>query len=140
VIILDTNVVSEMMRPTPNMKVLARLEQFDFASVFITTITIQELYFGLTLVRETERYEPLMKRIVDLHEIKFSGRIFTFDAEAAQIGGRLQAEQKQRGEVIDYGDMQIASIVLIKNFVLVTRNTKDFLHTGVKIYNPWELG
>ncbi len=137
-IILDTNVVSEMMRPTPDMKVLARLEQFDFETVFTTSITIQELYFGATLIRTSDRYEPLMQRISDLHKIKFAGRILDYDAVAAQIGGRLQAEQKMRGEMIDYGDHQIAAIALSKNFIVATRNSKDFQHAGVEIFNPWE--
>jgi toxin FitB len=138
VIILDTNVVSEMIRPSPNMKVLARLEKFNFTDVFTTTITFQELYFGATLIRATERYEPLIQRITDLQTVKFEDRVLSFDAEACQISGQLMAEQKMRGEVIDYSDMQIAAIALCKGFTLATRNTKDFEHTGVKIYNPWE--
>jgi toxin FitB len=57
---------------------------------------------------------------------------------AAETGGRLQAEQKMRGEMVDCGDLQIAAIALAKDFVLATRNTKDFLHTGAKIFNPWD--
>ncbi len=137
-IILDTNVISEMMRPNPNMKVLQRLEVFAFETVYTTSITIQELYYGVTRVRETEKYLPLMKHIADLHHVKFSGRILNYDAAAAEIGGKLQAEQKTRGEMIDYGDHQIAAIALIKNFTVATRNTKNFEHTGVNIFNPWE--
>ena len=137
-IILDTNVLSEMMRPTPNMKVLARLEQFAFETVFTTSITIQELYFGATLVRATDRYEALTQRIADLHKIKFAGRVLDYDAVAAQIGGRLQAEQKMRGEMIDYGDHQIAAIAISKKFSVATRNSKDFQHAGVQVFNPWE--
>jgi toxin FitB len=138
VIILDTNIIAEMMRPTPDMKVLVRLEQFAFETVYTTSITIQELYFGATKVRATERYQPLMQRILDLHKVKFAGRILNYDAAAAELGGRLQAKQKMRGEVIDYGNMQIAAIAIYKGCILATRNTKDFEHTEVKIFNPWE--
>ncbi len=136
-ILLDTNVVTEPMRPRPSQKVLEFLLSRESSSQFISSITLQELYYGVWLQAGTSKFEPLLDVVNQTRTKLFEGRILQFDADAAEICGKLQADQKRLGRAIDQADTQIAAIALSRGFTLATRNVADFQFEGLKLIDPW---
>ncbi len=137
-IILDTNVVSEPLKPQPDEKVLEWLDAQDPESLFLTTITLAELLAGIETMptgrRKTELGQSLLGRILPL----FEGRILPFDSKSAQSFARINADAQSAGNPISFADGAIAAIAAANGFQVATRNTKDFKGTGIEILNPWE--
>ncbi len=139
-IILDTNVVSELMQPQPSSVVLkwisqARKENHQFR---ITTITLAELLYGIELLPEGKRRASLLAGAESMFDKVFAGRILLFDEQAARAFSRISAARRLRGRPISEFDAQIAAIALSLGAVLVTRNTADFEGCGVRLLNPWQ--
>lgn len=136
-IILDTNVVSEPMRPVPNPDVMAWLDGHEINDLWITAITAAELHAGVAMLEHGARRRSLATEIEATLD-DFHGRVLPFAADAAFVYGELTGPllvNKTKFGILDY---QIAAIALVHGAVVATRNTKDFVATGVPLTNPWD--
>ena len=138
-IILDTNVVSEPLKPLPDPAVLDWLNVQDPETLFLTTISLAELLAGIEIMpagqRRTALGQSLMARMLPL----FEGRVLTFDARAAQAFALINGKAQSSGNQISFADGAIAAIAVANHFKVATRNVRDFKGTGVDILNPWEF-
>ena len=136
-ILLDTNVISEPLRPRPSPVAMNFLLGGNPSTQFISAISLQELYYGAWLQAGKDKFEPLMNSIRQIQLKMFAGRTLDFDASAAEVCGKLQASRKHTGSKFINADIQIAAIALSRGFTLATRNIADFQFDGLKLVNPW---
>lgn len=137
-IILDTNVVSEMIRPLPHPRVeswLAGLNGFD---VFTTAVTMAEVLFGVRRLPDGRRRRQFAQAARAVFDDSFAGRILPFDEVAADAYAEIVTVRRGAGRPVSTPDAQIASIAAIRGADLATRNTRDFEHCGVRVVNPWD--
>ena len=136
-IILDTNVLSELMRPAPNSKVAAWVGQQPTAHVFITTITQAEILYGIELLPQGKRRESLRSAASELFTQDLAGRILAFDSDAAVAFAKIAASRRQLGKPISHADAQIAAIAQAQNATLATHNVADFANCEINVVDPW---
>lgn len=139
-ILLDTNILSELMRPNSNPHVETWLSSQPDASIFISAITEAELRYGAALLPSGKRRSELTAEIEAMLKDDFSGRILPFDSLAAQSFATIAAGRRQAGKPISQADAQIAAIARSRGASLATRNVDDFAGCEVEIINPWQLG
>lgn len=137
-IVLDTNVLSELMRPVPEPRVLAWSDSIPAQQTSITSVTISEILYGIGRMPTGMRRRRLQSIAEAIFEEDFRGRILAFDANAAVEYAALVLEREAEGRPISMADAQIAAICRVANCALATRNSRDFEFTGVSIINPWE--
>jgi len=137
-IIVDTNVVAEMMKPAPDPSVVSWLNDQESAALFLTTVTIGEIGFGLEILPQGKRRLHLEQGFERVIAEAFTGRILVFDEEAARHYGVVMGRRRAIGRPLSIQDGQIASIARTKGFVVATRNVRDFVECGVEIFNPFE--
>ena len=137
-IVLDTNVISELMRGTPDVGVMAWLADQSIASVFTTTLTQAEIFYGLALLPAGKRREKLMAAAGPMFDVDLAGRILPFDTEAALAFAEIAATRKRDGQPISQIDAQIAAITRSRGARLATRNVPDFENCGIVVVNPWD--
>jgi toxin FitB len=137
VIVLDTNVVSELMRPKPSIKVAHWLDGFTRQDVWITAISIFELRFGIEIQAQGLRRSQLENSLARILEAGFSGRILNFDETAADAAALLSAKQRLAGRSREVRDTFIAGIVVAHAAELATRNVRHFQGLGIRVVNPW---
>jgi toxin FitB len=137
-IILDTNVLSELMKLQPDRAVLLWIGKHQATSLFITTLTQAEILYGLEILPAGKRRTALKKEAKSMFELDFTGRILPFDADAAQLFATIAAKRRKIGRPISQIDAQIAAIASFYNATLATRNVDDFTECGIEIVNPWE--
>lgn len=137
-ILLDTNVVSEVMRPAPSALVLGWLNESPTADLFISSITIAELWYGLRVLPAGQRRDALVSRFEQFIEQGFRQRTLDFDAGAAHAYGDIMAKRQQSGRPMSVLDGQIAAIAAVHYGSLATRNVRDFDGCGIELINPWE--
>jgi hypothetical protein len=135
--ILDTNIISEMMRPNPNASVLAWLDQQDAADLFVTAITIGEVFYGLEALPPGRRRQRLVAAFERLIREAFDTRLLIFDETAARHYGTVMATRRKMGKPLSALDGQIAATALANRMTVVTRNTKDFADCGLKVIDPF---
>jgi len=135
-IVLDSNVLSAVMSDPPNEKIERWLDAHPPASVWTTSITVFELYFGIELLELGKRRSKLT-HILQLVLEKLEDRIAPLDHEAARCTAELMAKRQKRGRPQDLRDSMIAGIVLSRKATLATRNTAHFEDAGIKLINPW---
>jgi predicted nucleic acid-binding protein len=136
-IFLDTNVVSETLRNSPNETVLAWLIRYD-AELALPTVTIAEIGFGIQKIRPDERAIRLEHGLSEWRR-RFAGRIFGLTEEAALAYGEIMGAAKRRGRPMSTADGMIAAITRVNGGRLATRNVKDFATTGLDLISPWEF-
>jgi predicted nucleic acid-binding protein len=136
-IILDTNILSELMRPSPATAVVGWIAAQPLPSLFTTTITQAEILYGLALLPLGRRRTSLMTATVQIFDEDFSGRLLAFDSAAAQAFATITAARRQLGRPISSFDAQIAAIALSRRATVATRNTRDFAECGLTLINPW---
>ncbi|MEO0760829.1 MAG: type II toxin-antitoxin system VapC family toxin [Pseudomonadota bacterium] len=136
-IILDTNVVSEMLRPTPEPRVEAWLARQDGGQVFLTAITEAELRTGVAIMADGRRRDDLAKAIDAMLREDFRGRILPFDSAAASAYATIAAERRPVGRPISQFDCQIAAIGRVHAAAVATRNVRDFEGAGIEVIDPW---
>lgn len=136
-ILLDTNILSELMRPVPEEAVERWLGRQSEVSVFISAITEAELRYGAALLPNGRRRSALSAGIEHMLEEDFSGRILPFDSSAAKAFAEIATERRQAGRPISQADAQIATIARSRDASLATRNVPDFERCGVVLINPW---
>lgn len=135
-IVVDTNVVSELMRPAPAVAVLDWLEAASERDLYTTSITVAEVRYGLERLPRGRRRNVLTRVADDVFEA-FEDRVLPFDARAAAHYATLVAARERDGRPIDGFDAQIASICRAHRASLATRNTRDFNGTGIATLDPW---
>jgi len=135
-IILDGNVISEVMRPQPEPKVIAWLDRQPRESVWLTTISIFEVRFGLLAMPPGKRRDAYTQGFENILN-RIDHRIVSFDTEAAEQASSLMASRKIKGIPRESRDTMIAGIVLAHHAVLATRNIQDFNDIPATIVDPW---
>ena len=138
-IILDTNVISELMRPAPAPTVVAWLEAQDPLVLATTCITVAEIQRGIARMPKGKRRQSLQKRFAAFVEEAFPGRLLAFDEPAAYACGEVSAARESKRLHADAVDMMIAAIARHADAALATRNTSDFENCGLKLINPWTV-
>lgn len=136
-IVLDTNVVSELMRAKPDARVMAWFEQQPAAGLFTTSLTQAEIFYGLALLPDGQRRQALMAAARLMFDEDFIGRILPFDVEAASVYPEIAAGRRQIGKPISQFDAQIAAIVRSRGARLASRNMRDFSDCGITVADPW---
>lgn len=136
-IILDTNIISELFRQQPAFEVMAWLEAQPAQALVTTSITLAELRFGVHSMPSGKRKEHLVNAITEMLESHLLEAILPFDQGAAEIYGMLAADLRNRGIEVGQSDKMIAAITLFHDVTLVTRNEKDFLPCHVNVFNPF---
>jgi toxin FitB len=137
-IILDTNVVSEMMRTEPSKKVLAWLRRHDAKDLGIAAMTVTELWFGAMALDDEFRKLKLRLSIEDLLKNVFADRVVAFNLDMAKLCGQLMANTKASTPDARIADLQIAATAIVLGSPVATRNVRDFQHAGLQLINPWE--
>ena len=137
-IILDTNVISELMRPTPSAQVSDWIAQQPAAELFTTAITEAEILLGIEQLGPGKRRDGLLRAAERMFAEDFGGRILGFESDAAQAFAMIAAATRALGKPIHHADAQIAAITKLRHGKLATRNAKDFENCGIAVVNPWE--
>jgi predicted nucleic acid-binding protein len=136
VIVVDTNVLSEFMRPVPDEHVLRWTDATRRSDLWTTSVVIAELASGVAALPQGRR-RSLLSEALDLMLERFEGRVLPFGLKAAIEYGRVVALRTQFGRPIAVADAQIAAVVIGTGATLVTRNTADFDGLGIEVVNPW---
>mgnify|MGYP001271419358 CR=1 FL=1 len=136
-IILDTNVLSALMRSAPDAAVIDWLDEQPSESIWITSVTEFESRFGLALLPEGKRRRALEAVFAQLLKEDLENRVLPFDSAAAEQAALLAARRQQAGQLVDMRDTQIAGIALSRRATLATRNVRHFGDLNVPVVNPW---
>lgn len=136
-IIIDTNIVSEVMRPNPNVNVMRWLNQQDINALYITSVSMAESYFGLYRMPEGKRKDGLLIQFRLILENIFQDRLLGFTDEHSESYAELCTFAEKSGKPMQMADAQIAAIAKFHGATVVTRNTKDFEACGIKLINPF---
>ena len=136
-LVIDTNVASELMRPAPNPNVATWIAERDAASMYLTAVSEAELRFGVAILPAGRRRTTLEAAMRRWLEIGFRDRILPFDSAAARAYAEIAADRREAGRPIGEADCQIAAIARSCGASLVTRNVRDFETTGVDVVDPW---
>lgn len=136
-IFLDTNVVSETLKKTPDGAVIAWLVRHD-AELALPTVTIAEIAFGIARIRPDQRASRLESGLAEWRR-RFAGRIFGLTEEAALAYGEIMGEAARQGRPMSAPDGMIAAIARVADGRLATRNLSDFATTGLDLISPWEF-
>ena len=136
-IVIDTNVVSELMRQTPAPAVMAWFSAQDSAELYLTTVSEAELRAGVAILPAGRRREHLAAEIDAVVEQDFAGRVLPFDSAAARTYAAIAASRRSVGRPILEADCQIAAIARARDAAMATRNRADFEHCGIAVIDPW---
>lgn len=136
-IVLDTNVLSELLRPAPEPRVEAWLAVQEGASVYFTAVGEAELLHGIALLPVGKRRSSLARAIESILEEDFRDRILSFDRGAAQAYAAIAADRRAAGRPISQFDAQIAAIARAHQAAVATRNVPDFSGCGIDVIDPW---
>ncbi|MCA3277791.1 MAG: type II toxin-antitoxin system VapC family toxin [Roseomonas sp.] len=137
-ILLDTNVISEAMKPEPEPRVRAWLDAQAAETLFLSAVTIAELSFGIAVLPKGRRKDNLNAALDGLLGL-FTGRILPFDAAAAQHYGALAAKARAAGKGFPTPDGYIAAIAAAQGFMVASRDASAFSAAGLRVINPWNL-
>ena len=139
-IVLDTNVISELTRRAPAPSVISWLDSLTAAEVATTAITAAELLYGVAKMPDGHRKTELAAAVHGLLSDDLHGRVLSFDEPAAHRYADIVTGRQQLGRPIGVADAQIAAICRTIGATLATRNTDDFADTGIELIDPWETG
>lgn len=137
-IILDTNVLSALMRTKPEAAVVDWLDRQPADSVWLSSITVFETRFGLALLPRGRRRSGLERAFDRVLTEDLANRVLDFDSMAAATAAQLAAGRQRAGRVVDLRDTLIAGIALARRAAIATRNTKHFEGLDVRVLNPWD--
>ena len=136
-IILDTNVLSALMRKLPDAAVVAWLDRQPAESIWITSVTLFEARLGLALLPDGKRRAALASAFARLLEEDLQNRVLDFDTGAAIEAAELAARRQRAGRPVDMRDTQIAGIALARHATLATRNVRHFDDLNIPVVDPW---
>jgi predicted nucleic acid-binding protein len=137
-IVLDTNVISALMRDIPDETIIRWLDRQQRASIWTTSINVFETRFGLYIMPAGKHQAAMMALYERVLSDTIQGRIALFDSDAAQQAAKLHAQRKLKGRPGELRDTMIAGIVLASHATLATRNVKHFEEIASSLVNPWE--
>ena len=138
-IVLDTNVLSALMRPSPEPKLLAWFALRPIAGLFTPPLTQAEIFYGLVLLPEGRRRDGLMAAARTIFEVEMAGRVLPFDGDAAAAYPEIAIGRRKAGQPIGPIDGQIAAIARSRGARLATRNVRDFTGCGITVIDPWTV-
>ena len=137
-LILDTNVVSELMRPAPDPLIASWVAEHATSSLFLTAVTEAELHFGLAVMPPGKRRDGLATGLERMLKTGFANRVLPFDSGAARAYAGIAAARRWGGRPIAQADCQIAAIARARGMAVATRNVRHFEDMGIEILNPWD--
>ena len=137
-IVLDTNVISALMRDPADRAVVSWLDRQPRTSIWTTSITLLELYYGLQIMATGRKRSALMQRLEMLVGQILDRRVAAFDMAAAGHTADIMAARKKAGRAVELRDTMIAGILLASNASLATRNTNHFDDLPISVVNPWD--
>lgn len=138
-IIVDTNIISELMKTSPDLAVVTWLDQQDPMALFTTTITIAEVRYGLCALADSKRRTYLEEAFKQVLIDAFKHRILAFDESAAYLYGTLMGHRRTLGRPLSVLDGQIAAISRVNQMSLATRNIRDFVDCELNLINPFDF-
>ncbi len=136
-ILLDTNVVSETMRKAPEPAVVAWLDSQAVETLFLTTISLAELLFGIAALPSGRKRTTLERTMVENAAPHFADRFLSFDVASAQAYAGIMSKARRAGRAISVADGQIAAIATVHRLTIATRDAAPFEAAGVPVVNPW---
>jgi len=137
VIVLDTNVLSELMKPSPAARVASWVGSRPTRSLYVTSITQAEILHGILLLPKGRRRDSIEAAAVSMFEGEFAGRVLAFSSDAAGRYARIAVERRRAGRPISHFDAQIAAVAVVHGATVATRNVDDFADCGIAVENPW---
>ncbi|OLP59616.1 plasmid stabilization protein [Xaviernesmea oryzae] len=138
-IVMDTNVLSEVLRPAPEPSVLSWMAAQPRTALFTTTVTRAELLYGANLLPDGRRKATLLRAVSSIFTVDMARQVLSFDNEAADAYADIAAARQISGRPISQFDAMIAAICRSRGARLATRNTRDFVECGIDLINPWTL-
>lgn len=138
-ILIDTNVVSEVMKATPDDAVVDWLNEQDSGNLYVASVTIGEIEYGLRILPNGRRRDQLRELFARFIAQAFAMRILPYDEIAARVYGDLMGLRKEMGRPLSVPDGQIAAIARVGGYALGTRNIKDFQDCGIELINPFKI-
>ncbi len=136
--IVDTNVISELMRPEPDVRVATWTRLQPYGELFTTSVSEGELRYGIAILPAGRRRRHLASMADEFFRATFTGRILAFDRAAAAAFSEIGARRREAGNPIGSLDCQIAAIAKTHGAALATRDTEDFRECGVSVIDPWK--
>ena len=136
-IVLDTNVLSELMRPQPDERVVAWLKQQTRSSLFTTAVTRGEMLYGVLILSDGRRRTRMQQEITAIFAEEMAGRVLPYDDAAADAHASIAAARRSDGRPVSQSDAMIAGIARSRGAALATRNMRDFEGYGVTLIDPW---
>jgi predicted nucleic acid-binding protein len=137
-IVLDTNVLSELWRPRPSADALRWLRAQPAAALFTTAINEAEIFYGIELLSHSKRRRELELLARTIFGQDFMGRVLPFDSAAAREYAQIAATQSRAGRPMSQADAQIAAIARSRGAAIATRNLADFADCGLRVLSPWD--
>ena len=137
-IVLDTNVLSELWKPTPEPNLLAWIDAQLVESLYLSTITVAEVRFGMAAMPAGKRRTVYQDRLEREVLPAFKGRVLAFDLESSQAYAELMAKARAAGRTISKEDGYIAATAASRGFAVATRDTGPFEAAGLNVINPWK--
>lgn len=138
-ILLDTNVLSELMKPNPAAPLVAWVGKQPTSELFTSAITEAEIFYGIEILSKGKRREGLLAAAEAMFTEDFAGRVYSFESVAARQFSQIVAHRRKLGRPINHADAQIAAIARVHNAKLATRNATDFAECGIDIIDPWSV-
>jgi toxin FitB len=136
-ILIDTNIISEMMKPFPSPNVITWLDQQETTQLFISTITIAEIAYGINALPQGNRRALVDDAFNQTILSAFKHRILSFDESAAHLYGKIMGQRKESGLPLSMPDGQISAIARAHGATIATRNIRDFIDCGVDLVDPF---
>jgi toxin FitB len=136
-IVLDTNVISEMLKPVPTERVTGWLTALPRSSLFTTSVTRGEILRGIRILPEGRRRQALWEAALKIFNDELVGQVLSYDSDAADLYAEIGASRRALGRPISQFDAQIAAVTRSRGANLATRNVTDFEGCGIDVVNPW---
>lgn len=136
--LLDTCVISEMVKLKPNKRVLKWISDCHDETLFLSVLTMGEIYKGIAKLRDSKKKEKLLSWVKSELCNRFEGRILEITESVAKIWGELLGKEEKKGHKIPAIESLIAATGLAHNLTVVSRNVKDIEQCGVSVFNPWD--
>ncbi len=136
-ILVDTNIVSETMRPRPAAQVIDWLDAQVFETLYLATVSLAELLYGIAVLPEGRRKVTLGTGLAEQAARLFGDRVLSFDKAAAQTYALVVSRARRAGQAIEVADGQIAAIAMVHGLAIATRDTAPFQAAGLRVIDPW---
>lgn len=137
-ILIDTNIISEMMKQSPSESVISWLDKQNIMTLYTSAVTLAEISYGINALPSGSRRSQLESAFEKTISEVFHSRVLAFDEKAAYMYGKIMANRKTVGQPMSLFDGQIAAIAIVNSLTVATRNGRDFSHCDLNVVNPFE--